>query len=170
MAPTAPPLPRYDHRLAWVGIAWGANCPSASGRSSGGPTRYVAVVLDAETGRSAIAYTSRGPASCGGPVLAPNVSRPDELVSVPWQAVGPTSTAVHVTLPACSTYFGWTELPGPGAGSIQVVARVPFDPACGTTAAGSQVVDNVVPLGAQQTHVVHAVLGSVDGLHTLPGG
>ncbi len=29
-APT-PPLPRYDNRLAWVGIAWDADCPTPAG-------------------------------------------------------------------------------------------------------------------------------------------
>jgi hypothetical protein len=167
-APT-PPLPHYDSRLAWVGIVWGAGCPgSTSGPHS--PVRYVAVVFDADTGRSAVAYASRGPASCNGPVVAPSVSRPDELVSVPWQPVGPSSTAVRVTMPACSAYFGWTEVPGAGGGSIQVVASTPFDPDCGSTASSVQVVDNVVPLGNSQAQLLHAALGPVDGLRTLAGG
>jgi hypothetical protein len=130
----------------------------------------VAVVFDANTGHSAVAYASRGPASCGGPVLAPSVSRPDELVSVPWQPVGSSSTAVRVTMPACGRYFGWTEVPGIGGGSIQVVASIPFDPECGSTAPATQVVDNVVPLGTAQSQLVHAALGPVDGLRTLAGG
>jgi hypothetical protein len=130
----------------------------------------VAVVFDADTGRSAVAYASRGPASCSGPVLAPSVSRPDELVSVPWQPVGASSTAVRVTMPACSAYFGWTEVPGTGDGSIQVVASTPFDPECGSTAPTVQVVDNVVPLGNSQAQLLHAPLGPVDGLRTLAGG
>ena len=52
---------------------------------------------------------------CGGTVQPTDVSRPTELVSVPWQPVGPASTAVRVTMPACGTYFGWTDVTGPGA-------------------------------------------------------
>jgi len=92
-APGAPALPLYDNRLAWVGIAWGADCPARAGTSRLA-TRYVAVILDAETGRSALAYTSRSAVACSGPVQAPSIARPDELVSVPWQPVGPTSDPV----------------------------------------------------------------------------
>ncbi len=95
---------------------------------------------------------------------------PAELVSVPWQPAGPTSTAVRVTMPACSTYFGWTEVPGQGAASVQVVVRRPFDPDCGSTTPTIQTVDDVVPLGNGQAQVPHAPLGPVDGLRTLPGG
>jgi hypothetical protein len=155
--------------LAWVGIAWGADCPERAGAPRLA-TRYVAVVIDADTGRSVIAYMSRSSVACSGPVLPASVSRPNELVSVPWQPQGPTSTAVRVTLPACATYFGWTEVPSPSAASVQVVASKPFDPDCGSTATTVQTVDNVVPLGAAQSKVPHAALGPVDGLRTLPGG
>lgn len=167
--PTTPPLPRYDKRLAWVGIAWGSDCPTPPGASPLA-TRYVVVVIDADTGHSVIAYSSRSSAACGGPVLAPSISRPTELVSVPWQPVGPASTAVRVTMPACSAYFGWTEVPAPSASSVQVVVRTPFDPTCGSTATSTLVVDDVVPLGTPQNHVPHAALGPVDALRTLPGG
>ncbi len=164
-----PSLPRYDHRLAWVGIAWDGDCPAPAGRPRPA-TRYVVVVIDAGTGASVIDYTSRSSPSCSGPALAASVSRPSELVSVPWQPVGPASTAVRVTMPACSTYFGWTEVPGPSASSVQVVARRPFDPVCGSRATSVQVVDDVVPLGKAQSQVPHAPVGPVDGLRTLPAG
>jgi len=164
-----PSLPRYDNRLAWVGIAWDGDCPAPAGRPRPA-TRYVVVVIDADTGASVIDYTSRSAPSCSGPALAASVSRPSELVSVPWQPVGPSSTAVRVTMPACSTYFGWTEVPGPSASSVQVVARKPFDPDCGSKATSVQVVDDVVPLGKAQTQVPHAPVGPVDGLRTLPAG
>lgn len=167
--PATPTLPHYDHRLAWVGIAWDANCPGASGGSHLA-TRYVVVIFDAQTGGSVIAYTSRSTVACSGPVLPPTISRPSELVSVPWQPIAPSRTAVRVTMPACSTYFGWTEVPGPSASSIQVVASKPFDPECGSRADNVQDIDNVVPLGTAQTQVLHAALGPVDGLQTLPGG
>lgn len=166
---TAAPLPRYDSRLAWVGIAWGADCPARAGGVRLA-TRYVVVVIDADTGRNVLAYISRSSVTCTGPVLPPSTSTPDELVSVPWVPLGPTSTAVHVTLPACSTYFGWTEVPGQGAASVQVVARKPFDSNCGSDTATTLTVDDVVPLGPAQTHVPHAPLGPVQGLRTLPGG
>jgi hypothetical protein len=144
-------------------------CP-AGAAGSRSPTRYVAVVFDAGTGRSVIAYTSRSAAVCSGPVLPASVGRPDELVSIPWQPVGPASTAVHVTLPACSTYYGWTEVAGTGSSSVQVVARVPFDSACSSNAPITETVDDVVPLGNAQTQVPRAALGPVDALRTLPGG
>lgn len=167
--PTTAPLPDYDNRPAWVGIAWGADCPAPAGRPRLA-TRYVVVVIDADTGGSVIDYTSRSSLACSGPVLAPSISRPSELVSVPWQPVGPTSTAVRVTMPACSTYFGWTEVPGLSASSIQVVVQKPFDPECGSKATSVEVVDDVIPLGTAQSQVPHAALGPVDGLRTLPGG
>ncbi len=171
-APQAPgtgALPEYSGRLAWVGIAWGMGCP-AGGGGSRSPTRYVAVVFDAGTGRSVIAYASRSAAVCSGPVVPASVSRPDELVSIPWQPVGPASTAVHVTLPACATYYGWTEVPGTGSSSVQVVARVPFDAECSSSAPITETVDDVVPLGSSQTQLPHAALGPVDALRTLPRG
>jgi len=167
--PTPPPLPRYDDRLAWVGIAWGARCPGGTGAAAPG-TRYVAVVLDAETGASVLAYTSRGVPPCGGTIEPPSVTRPTELVSVPWQPVGPASTAVRVTVPACGTFFGWTDVTGAGAAPVQVVAQKPFDPDCGSSASVVQVVSNVVPLGKAQAQAPHAVLGPVDVLRTLAGG
>jgi len=166
--PTSTTLPRYDSRLAWVGIAWGTDCPARPGSPLA--TRYVAVVIDAGTGRSVIAYTSRSPLACAGPDLPPSISVPAELVSIPWVPLGPTSTSVRITLPTCSTYFGWTEVPGPGASTVQVVARKPFDPSCGSVAASTPTVDEVVPLGTAQAQVQHAKLGPVQALRTLPGG
>jgi len=168
-APPTPTLPGYVGRLAWVGIAWGAGCP-VHAEGSRLPTRYIAVVFDAQTGHSVIAYTSRGAASCGGPIEPPSVGRPTELLSVPWQPVGPNSTAVRVTMPACSTYFGWTDVANTGSTSVQVVAKTPFDPECGATTTSTLVVDDVVPLGSAQARVLHAALGPVDGLRTLPSG
>lgn len=167
-APASSLLPRYDDRLAWVGIAWGASCPGQAGGTAPG-TRYVAVVLDAQTGRSVLAYTSQSAPACGGPVQPPSVTLPTELVSVPWQAVGPTSTAVRVTIPACATFFGWTDVTGPAPAPIQVVAQEPFDPACGSSASSVEVVGSVVPLGKVQAQIPHAVLGPVDVLRTLAG-
>ena len=167
--PAAALLPRYDKRLAWIGIAWGAACPARAGRPRLA-TRYVAVVIDAETGHSVLAYTSGSAVACSGPVQPPSVSRPTELVSVPWHPVGPTSTAVQVTMPACGTYYGWTDVAGTSAATLQVVAQTPFDPSCGSNAPDVQIVSGVVPLGSAQARVPHAVLGPVDGLQTLPGG
>jgi hypothetical protein len=159
------PLPTYNGRLAWVGIAWGLDCPA---RTSDAPTRDVAVIFDAQSGRDVIAYTSRGVASCGGPQLPPTLSRPQELVSIPWTAVGPTSTAVNVTIPACGSYYGWTEQPGPGTAALEVVARWPYDSRCPSGVAQTQTVDDVVPLGDAQNQVPHAPLGPVAGLRSLP--
>jgi hypothetical protein len=130
----------------------------------------VVVVIDADTGGSVLAYTSRSSLACSGPVMAPSISRPNELVSVAWQPVAPTSTSVRVTMPPCGTYVGWTELPGQSASPIQVVASKPFDPDCGSKASSSLVVGSVVPLGSAQAQVPHAALGPVEGLRTLAGG
>ena len=72
-----------------------------------------------------------------------------------------------VSLPACGSYQGWTELEPTGA--IEVEAEVPFDPSCGA-APGSLSVASVVPLGGAQATVPHAALGPVAAEHTLPGG
>jgi hypothetical protein len=167
--PAAAPPPMYQGRLAWVGIAWDVACPRVPNRSPNA-TRYVAVVFDAQTGRSALAYTSRSAATCNGPIRSASVSRPDELVSIAWQPVGPTSTAVRVTMPPCGSFYGWTEVATSGTNSIQVVARVPFDPVCGSKVPVTETVDNVVPLGKSQTALPHAAIGPVDALRTLPGG
>jgi len=89
-------------------------------------------------------------------------------VSVPWQLVGPASTAVVATLPACATYYGWTELSGQDAGDVQVVARRPYEPDCSPATEHSQTVDDVVPLGGGQSQVPHAPLGPIAALHNLP--
>ena len=64
-------LPRYDDRLAWVGIAWGAGGPRHVVDAAATPTRYTVVVFDAETGHNVLAYTSRGASACGGTVQPP---------------------------------------------------------------------------------------------------
>ncbi len=164
------PLPVYDNRLAWVGIAWGVDCPSSADKA-GADTRYVAVVLDAQTGHSVLAYTSRSAPGCGDAVRPPGASRPEEIVSVPWQPVGPASTAVRATIPACGTYFGSTDVTTQTSSALQVLARTPFDPRCPAKAGSAVVVDGVVPLGGPaQAQIPHAALGPVDGLRTLPGG
>jgi hypothetical protein len=57
----------------------------------------------------------------------------------------------------------------PGGGPAdQVVAAVPFDPPCATTAPQSQAVDQVVPLGPGQGLVAHAPLGPIEALRALP--
>jgi hypothetical protein len=167
-APARAPLPRYDARLAWVGIVWGVGCPG-SGAGSRGAARYVAVLFDAETGGSALSYTSRSAPTCAAPVRPAGTGRPAELESVPWELVGPATTAVRVTVPACGTYYGWTAVAGAGVDAVEVVARVPYHPACGSDAPTSEAIDDVVPLGATQAKTPHAALGPVDGLQTLSG-
>jgi cell wall-associated NlpC family hydrolase len=176
-APTQPTtttttLPAYDKRLAWVGIVWGASesCPGSTTTrpASDGATSYVAVVIDARTGHRVIAYRS-GSSPCTGATQAPSVSEPNELLSVPWQPVGPDSTAVQIQIPPCGQYYGWTQVATTGGTqAVQVVVAVPFDPLCGTTAAQSQAVDQVVPLGSGQSLVAHAPVGPVQGLQALP--
>jgi hypothetical protein len=165
---TTAPLPTYRRRLAWVGIVWGApsSCsgPTTTQPTATGPTSYVAVVIDARSDDRVLAYRSGGSAPCTGTPVAPAVTEPDELLSVPWQPVGPASTAVQVQLPACGAYYGWTQVPAPdGAQADQVVAAVPFDPTCGS-APQTQLVDQVVPLGSGQSQVGHAALGPIQAL------
>lgn len=172
---SAPPqgaLPRYDDRLAWVGITWGgpASCPGATTTqpSSTATTAYTAVLIDARTGQDVLAFRSQG-TPCTGDAGEPSVSRPNELLSVAWQPVGPASTAVQVTVPPCGRYYGWTDVPtSEGGVAVQVVAAVPFDPACGATTAQTVSVDQVVPLGPEQGVVAHAPLGPVSVLTALP--
>lgn len=169
---TTTALPTYDKRLAWVGIAWGAteNCPGSTttGPASNGATSYVAVVIDARTGQQVIAYRS-GSSSCTGSTQAPSVTEPNELLSVPWQPVGPASTAVQIQIPPCGQYYGWTQVATTGGSpAVQVVVAVPFDPQCGATASQSQAIDQVVPLGSGQGLVAHAPVGPVQALQALP--
>jgi hypothetical protein len=169
-------LPSYQRRVAWVGIAWGGLLACPQSTSSGGKllpdTTEVAVMIDAVTGHDVIAYSNGADASCSGTPAASAISRSNELVSVPWQAVGPTSTAVYVTMPACAHYDGWRQVQGSGTqAAIQVVASVPFDPQCGATSAQSEEFEDVVPLGSeQQQQLAHAALGPVEALRVLPGG
>jgi len=167
-------LPRYQNRLAWVGIVWGAPdaCPGSttSPAPSPGATSYVAVVIDAQSARRVLAYRSGGSSPCTGAATPAAVSEPNELLSVPWQPVGPASTAVQIDIPACGSYYGWTQVTGAGgAVDDQVVVSVPFDPTCGSTEAQSQAVDQVVPLGPGQALVGHAAVGPIQALQALPG-
>jgi hypothetical protein len=158
-APPAPVLPSYDRRLAWVGIAVG-QAPACAG----GTPAIVAMVIDAYTGHDVLQVTDGGCRSVG-----PSVARPDELESIPWTLVGPTSTAVDVTIPACGFYVGWTELTVKTATLIQVQAVAPYDPQCRATTTAAKVVSLVVPLGSTSTSVPHAPIGPVDNLDVLPG-
>ena len=172
VAPPTGAAATYNDRLAWVGIAWGSvqSCPSAPANSSTATThatRYEAVLFDAQTGGSALAFTSGGVAPCGGRTEPATVSQPVELVSVPWQAVSPRSTAVSATIPPCAQYFGWTQVAAVGAGTVQVVASAPFGAECGTTTSSTRVVDDVIPLGSAQAQVGHAALGPVAAMHSL---
>ena len=173
--PSPPLLPRYQDRLAWVGIAWGAavGCPGSPGTPSIAErdARFVAVLVDAHTGHSVLAYTSGGTPPCGGASERPTLSQPGELVSVAWDPVGPGSTAVNVSVPACGRVVGWTQVPattGAAANAVQVEVLVPFDPSCGTVTPTTQAIDDVVPLGSAQAQVPHAPLGPVAGLQPPP--
>ena len=174
-APTTaePVLPSYRHRLAWVGIVWGA-AETCTGSTTTHPasapdTTYIAVLIDARTGHQVLVYRSGGRNPCGGGTRSPRVTEPNELLSVAWQPVGPSSTAVRIQIPACGRYYGWTQIPTTGTGiADQVVVAVPFDPRCGSTQVQSQLIDQVVPLGPGQTLVGHAVIGPIRALQTLP--
>jgi hypothetical protein len=99
------------------------------------------------------------------------VVRPNEVVSIPWEPIGQASTAVHVTVPPCGRYDGWTQVVDPGDRlAVEVLASVPFDPLCAVSSARVEDVDDVVPLGSAQQQVQHAALGPVDELRVLPGG
>jgi hypothetical protein len=170
-APPSTALPTYHRRLAWVGIVWGP--PGAcTGSTTTTPataeaTTYIAVIIDATTGHGVLAYRSGGSSPCTGTSQAPAVTEPNELLSVPWQAVGPTSTAVQIEVPPCGHYYGWTQVPAAGgATAAQVVVTVPFDPTCGATTSQSQAIDQVVPLGSNP--LGHAPVGPVQALQALP--
>jgi hypothetical protein len=158
-----------------VGITWGGEractgtaAPEAKLQTN---TTEVAVLIDATTGHDVIAYTSGADASCTGSASAPTVVRPNEVVSIPWEPIGQASTAVHVTVPPCGRYDGWTQVVDPGDRlAVEVLASVPFDPLCAVSSARVEDVDDVVPLGSAQQQVQHAALGPVDELRVLPGG
>jgi hypothetical protein len=168
---TTTTLPPYHARLAWVGIAWGADttCPGSTTTQPAGAAGYVAIVIDARTAHLVIAFRSGGSTPCTGTAQLPSVTEPDELVSVPWQTVGQASTAVQIQIPPCGSYYGWTQVPRTGGGvADQIVVAVPFDPTCGSTASQGQSVDQVVPLGSGQDLVAHAPVGPVQALQALP--
>lgn len=172
---TAPPpaLPTYERRLAWVGIAFGGPaCPAGAQRPVGtSSSTQVAVMIDATNGHDVLAFTGDSGLSCNAAPGTPTVVRPNELESVPWQPVGPASTAVQATVPACGHYVGWTEVAGPTSQSaIEVVASVPFDSLCSSSAPLQVTVDDVVPLGSSPQQLAHASLGPVQSLRVLPGG
>jgi hypothetical protein len=156
-----------------VGIVWDASpsCPGSTTTKPTSPatTTYVAIVIDARTAGRVLAYMSGGSSPCTGVTEGPHVTEPNELLSVPWQPVGPSSTAVQIQIPACGHYYGWTQVPTSGGGeAVQVVASVPFDPTCDSTVVQSQSVDQVVPLGSGQGSTAHAPLGPVEALQALP--
>jgi hypothetical protein len=122
----------------------------------------VAVVVDAETGHDVLSVTAAG---CGS---APVVSRPEELESVPWTIVGPSSTAISARIPACGKYVGWTELATTPGMPVEVQAAVPYDPQCASTSVTAVVINLVVPLGSTNSSVAHARIGPVDNLDVLP--
>ncbi len=168
---TTTTLPPYHGRLAWVGIAWGPTgaCPGSTTTQPAETAGYVAIVIDARTAGRVIAYRSGGSTPCTGAARVPSVTEPDELESVPWQTVGPASTAVQIEIPPCGHYYGWTQVPRTGGGvADQIVVAVPFDPTCGSTVPQGQTVDQVVPLGPGQALVAHAPVGPVQALQALP--
>ena len=168
----------YDNRLAWVGIAWEADCPiveaenstlhcdrvqAMSGCRPRRPDRAQRPRLHRTAARRACEWCS--PASERQP------PRGDRLGAVA-ACRGRPAPRCAATIPACGTYFGWTDLTTQNASSaLEVLARAPFDPRCTPEADSPLVVDSVVPLGPAQAQVPHAPLGPVDGLlHPSPGG
>jgi hypothetical protein len=140
-----------------VGIAVGQ-----SPECAGGTPATVALVINADTGQDVVAVTAGG---CDSP--SPVVTtHPFELESVPWSAVGPSSTAINVEIPACGAYVGWTELTIGSSTDTQVEAVVPYDPQCANPVTVQKVVNLVVPLGGGQS-VPHAPTGPVDNLEVL---
>ncbi len=157
--------------LAWVGIVWGGvtNCPRASGEAhTAADSGYTVVIIDAASPSHVLSYASGGEPPCGGAVTAPSVSFPNELVSVAWQPVGSSSTAVTATVPACGQFYGWNTVDSASAStsSIEVIMAVPYDMNCANAAAAMQTIPSVVPLG-QAAQVAHAPVGLVDALHSL---
>lgn len=136
-----PGVPTLHRRPAWVGITWGgtASCPietAPSGASSAlaGPLKqiFTAVVIYAAGGHGAIVYASRGSPICGGPAVGPSVAKAREVLSVPWQQVGPLRSGMvtlHYEAAPCTEAF-LTEAGGNASGRVTVTVEVsvPFDP------------------------------------------
>jgi hypothetical protein len=134
-------VPTVTSLPAWVGFAVAnlAHCPAETAPS--GPTTtlpalpssgYAAIVLGAESGSPAIAYTARS-SSCGFSPTGPSVSSVGEVVSIPWVALGSVTAgqlSVRGSVPPCGTYQGSSV--GGDAQSITVtldavVPDVPLD-------------------------------------------
>ena len=134
--------------------------PPATWPSSSTPTRGAAPL--AYTSRSATGLQRPGPGAERQPPrragLGPLAARrPDQH-----RRAGDDAGLQHL--------LRMDRRPRPGAASVQVVARKPFDPACGSTPPVSWSWTTSFPWARAQSQVSHAALGPVDALRTLPGG
>ena len=171
-------VPRVTDLLAWVGFAKAGPifCPEARPKgpavdaSSLPSSGWAAVVVGADSGSPAVAYTARS-APCGS-VSPASLTKAIEVVSVPWVEVGVNGQVVSVeaTFPPCGEHSG--NASGGSATSITIsvqamVSDVHRD--CG----GPKVVPESVrvgpipspgappPLFTSRTVIVHAVVGPI---------
>lgn len=150
--------PRYDHRMAWVAfvaqptdIFCGAPVLPSLAPSGTQPQYFEAVILDANTGTGVIDYRSRGFSFCGGSLTGPSVQPSNEIISVPWTALGnsPTNTTnpatmlppsvrpdtptfywvLRYTIPKCASAPGIGQsVSNSGADQLSVQFQEPLDP------------------------------------------
>ena len=101
---------------AWPG--WGSHGGPTARPSEhpGSAPRYVAVVaIDADTRTQRRRLHEPGRQRLPRDILHTAASAsPTSSCRCRGTSVGPASTAVRVTVPACGAYFGWTEVPGAG--------------------------------------------------------
>jgi len=109
-----PAAPSYRSRLAWVlviRVQEIASCPAETATTSQQASKYhgynyVAFIVNATTGGSALLYTESAPAPCNqADIDPPSLAIPIELTSVPWKLDSRGTDGYYGTLtayvPAC---------------------------------------------------------------------
>jgi len=141
--PALPAASAYQKRLAWIVVVRSpvvALCPASAGARlpvSASPTDYdyQVFLVDAKTGKAALAYTEGGPALCGGPSRrVPSVGVPTDWVSVSWTLLGRDPdgyvAAITAEITRCD---GYNPVILPDSGSqptVAVLVQRPIGSAC----------------------------------------
>jgi hypothetical protein len=146
VAPKLPAAADYRNRLAWVLVVGSEstyNCPAlrltpTQHASTVDAYGYQIFLVDARTGKDALAYTEGGQDPCGGPgVQQPSVSVPIDDVSVPWTMVSrdPNGYAatIAVKVEPCDGYSPVLNADGDHKSRVNVLVQRPIGVACGAS-------------------------------------
>jgi len=129
-------IPTVTSLPAWVGVATASlvHCPEETAPTGPTTTRptlpssgYGAVVIGAEAGSPAVAYTARS-STCGSPPTGPSVAVASEVVSVPWVASGTVEAGqlvVQASLPPCGAFRGASVGGSAASTTVTLLAVVP---------------------------------------------